>query len=169
MTRHKALAAGAGLFALATTLGMTLSGNGLILAWVVGALFVWLDPKLSKPAWITITIVSVIGLLGLLLLKHNAVYSIPVVTLTAIGIFSAFKATSWDILVPLRRPITFVADYSYSLYLIHFSILIWTAALAPGIRGIGFLAIGFIVSNVVAIVWWFLFERHHRKMRSLLR
>ncbi|WP_366941332.1 acyltransferase [uncultured Microbacterium sp.] len=168
-TRHKVLAMSAGLFALATVAGTTLSGNALILAWVVGALFAWVDPKLSKTAWAGVAVVSAAALLGFVLLRHNSVYSIPVVTFTAVGIFAAFKAASWDVLVPVHRPVVFVADYSYSLYLIHFPILVWMAALIPTLRGVGFLALGFVLSNAIAIVWWFLFERHHRRVRALLR
>lgn len=168
LTQHKVVVAVVGLFAVTTVLGSILSGNPLVLAWVVGGLFAWLDPTLSKTAWTVIAVLSVVGIIGILYVKQGAVYSIPVVALTPVAIFAAFRAAKWGVLARVRRPITFIADYSYSLYLIHFSVLVWMAALTPEFRGVGFIVLGSVVSNTVAIAWWFLFERHHRKVRIRL-
>lgn len=168
LTRHKVSATVAGILALITVMGSSFSGNMLISAWIVGIALAWWDPQLSPRAWRGITVTATGGLLWFLWLKPGAVYSFPVVVATSVMVLAGFKAWSWDVLKPAERPIRFLADYSYSLYLIHFSVLVWLAAMSPGTRGWRFILIGFVLGNVAAIASWALFERHFPTVRRWL-
>jgi peptidoglycan/LPS O-acetylase OafA/YrhL len=63
--------------------------------------------------------------------------ALPVVLGTAALIAAGETATPARVLAPLRlRPLTFIGDISYSLYLWHFPLLIIATALCPGAVGI---------------------------------
>ena len=71
---------------------------------------------------------------------------------------------------PVRTIVKYVSDYSYSLYLVHFSLLVYLQTV-PRVRAHPSAAIvfGFLVANVVAFCFWFLFERHYPSVRRALR
>lgn len=66
----------------------------------------------------------------------------------------------------MRTVPRFVADFSYSLYLTHFTLLTWLLTLVAADRLDRSAAFWLCLagSNVVAIVFWWLFERHHRAL-----
>ncbi|MBU0604562.1 MAG: acyltransferase [Gammaproteobacteria bacterium] len=68
-----------------------------------------------------------------------------------------------------NRVTRFAADYSYSLYLIHYSfiVLLHAFGLFTGKPVLDFL-IFFVACNVVSVVFWFLFERHYRRVAAFL-
>ena len=68
----------------------------------------------------------------------------------------------------LRRAIDFFADYSYSLYLIHFTILIWFAVRHPSfeLRDPTMFVTVLVVANLAAMLFWFVFERHYPALAS---
>jgi peptidoglycan/LPS O-acetylase OafA/YrhL len=165
-TRLSLLSTAVGLFALVSVIGTTLSGNMLIGSWIVGALLGWSVPQLSSRAWRLIALGASAITVGFLILDPGSVYRFPVVAGTSIAILAAYRASAWTVLGPAQRPIKFVADYSYSLYLIHFSVLVWVAALLPDLRGAWFVVIGVVVGNGIAILCWLAFERHFPTIRS---
>ena len=81
------------------------------------------------------------------------------------ALLALFQAWSWNVLIPASRPVRFVADYSYSLYLIHFSLLVWCAAQFPTFTGWAFITTMWLVCNVAAVIAWWLFERHFGTVR----
>lgn len=114
---------------------------------------------------------SCAGLLaGRILATHFRVYDLQFAMLASGILFGIFFALGFarPVALPpwLRRAIGFLADYSYSLYLTHFTILVWLLV-HFGDRHEGqasrfWLAIG--GANIVAILFWFLFERHHQAL-----
>lgn len=62
-----------------------------------------------------------------------------------------------------NRLARFTADYSYSLYLIHYSLIfaLHAAGLGTG-KAMLDLALYFVLCNAVAIAFWYLFERNYR-------
>ncbi len=66
----------------------------------------------------------------------------------------------------IRRAIDFLADYSYSLYLIHFTILIFCALRYPGEAAYDPAKFGGVLlgANLCALIFWFLFERHYHAL-----
>ena len=63
-----------------------------------------------------------------------------------------------------------LAHYSYSLYLVHNSVVVLLALkVFPGEIGPGYLLLAFVASQLAAIAFWWLFERHYRVVRRWLR
>lgn len=165
-SKYRVAALAIGLFALATAVGTTLSGSMLISAWIVGAVIAWWAPRFSPRAWTTIAVVATCATIGFLMLEPGSVYRFPAVAGTSIAILAAFRASSWDALKRAATPIKFVAGYSYSLYLIHFSVLIWTAAVLPAFRGVWFVLATFALANIIAVLCWAAFERKYLVVRA---
>lgn len=70
----------------------------------------------------------------------------------------------------IRKPVTFLANYSYSLYLIHYSALALMFAYIPTTEhNITTFWCAIVTINLVAIVFWYLFERHHRTVAAFLK
>ena len=63
----------------------------------------------------------------------------------------------------------FFADYSYSLYLVHYSLIYCVASLGwlPDSGPVKFMLL-FVLCNLVAVVMWWLFERNHRVVNATL-
>lgn len=83
-------------------------------------------------------------------------------------LFSAlFAVGAWQRAVStiLERGIGFVAAYSYSLYLIHHTLLVWAGIQYPNATHSVPAFLGFVLaSNAAAILFWYLFERHYRTL-----
>jgi peptidoglycan/LPS O-acetylase OafA/YrhL len=105
-----------------------------------------------------------------LVMERGALYELQFAVFLAMLIFGALFA-----LTGVRRAgpaaiVGFIAGYSYSLYLIHHSIveLLWVKR--PDLIGSHAAFWGVIVlSNLAAIVFWWAFERHHRQMAKAAR
>ncbi len=93
-------------------------------------------------------------------------------TYLASAIFS-FLFVLGDNLTPPKiftKIIKFVADYSYSLYLIHFTVLTYLYVRFPDKEhDLVFFWGAIILSNIVAIILWHLFERHHRTVGNWIK
>ncbi len=165
-TQRIAAASIFGGFALVSVLGTSLGGNMLIVAWVIGAALAWWSPDFSASTWRWIAGASILLVVAYLLVLPDGTYTLPVVALTAVAVVASFRSSSWQILQRIAGPIRWLADYSYSLYLIHFSVLVWVVSASPGTPGWAHVAIGVVASNVVAIGCWLAFERHHKAIRA---
>ena len=86
----------------------------------------------------------------------------------ATALFGSFFALgTWRGAVPaaVERLVGFLAGYSYSLYLTHYTLLEFLRVRFPGAPndpGAFWLAI--LAANLLAIAFWWLFERHHRRL-----
>lgn len=107
-------------------------GVGVILAIVLVRR--QLHPLFSR----VLTVVGALGIgIGVMTVDGStgfpAPWALPVVLGTAALITSGETATPSPLLAPLRtKPLVFVGDISYSLYLWHYPLLIFGVALAPG-------------------------------------
>lgn len=79
--------------------------------------------------------------------------------------------TAWQPGVRLDRLARGLAAISYSLYLTHFTLLILVATLmrAGYLNGRVAIVLCFVAANAFAVLFWWLFERHHRRMAQWLR
>jgi peptidoglycan/LPS O-acetylase OafA/YrhL len=71
---------------------------------------------------------------------------------------------------PLARLVGFLAGYSYSLYLTHYTLLEFIAIrLVP--HGEGPLVFWLVIAgaNLFATIFWYLFERHHRQLARVMK
>lgn len=70
----------------------------------------------------------------------------------------------------LSNGVRFIADYSYSLYLTHATVFIFLLICFPEQQNNWyFAAFAIIIAQGVAIIMWYLFERHHKKLSEILR
>jgi peptidoglycan/LPS O-acetylase OafA/YrhL len=67
----------------------------------------------------------------------------------------------------LARALRFPSDFSYSLYLVHFPVLIYLETWLPRTLGpVVSIGIALVVANLVAALFWYLFERHYLAVRA---
>lgn len=89
-----------------------------------------------------------------------------------LALFSLLFAlrTDWSLPRIIRKIIWFIAEYSYSLYLVHYPLIVFLYLKYPGHdNDSAFFWMAVLLSNIVAIVFWFLFERHHRTIGTWLK
>jgi len=149
-------------------------GHCLSFVWALGAGAALLQQRLAALAahpsarriWAGAALVSVLALGGHVLAAGLQVYELQFAVLAGAVLFSLFfllgtvpaALPSW-----LSRLVDRLADYSYSLYLTHFTVLIWFSLNLPsaGHRDPVLFATVIITANAVALGFWFLFERHY--------
>ncbi|MCK1475436.1 acyltransferase [Bradyrhizobium sp. 197] len=145
-------------------------GRSLFALWLGGALVYFLDrsPVAKFVPAATIALVGVAAFTATTL--PGAEYNLISYGLLA-AVFFGLVAMSQSVHLitspAILKTIAFVADYSFSLYLVHHTIMyaIWTIFPA---RGPGIFAIAVIVSNLVAIGLAEIGEKHHRIVASFL-
>lgn len=166
------------LIGVAALLGTAVNTPGLIIAWIAGMSAKLLSdrypPACVRPAvWIAVASACVVAAGFRLHATSYNLYS-PLATILMSGAFFAFflpllkkrtaRGGGW-----VMRAGQFMADVSYSLYLIHFSVLIWMAALFPNLVSNPFaILIGLFVSNFLAWALYITCERHFRTVRQLI-
>jgi peptidoglycan/LPS O-acetylase OafA/YrhL len=116
--------------------------------------------------WAGATLVSLAALGGHVLASGLQVYELQFAIFTGcvlFGLFFLFGTLPIGLPRQLSRLIDRLADYSYSLYLTHFTVLIWFVLHRPSEshRDPATFAALFVTANVVALAFWFLFERHY--------
>jgi peptidoglycan/LPS O-acetylase OafA/YrhL len=106
------------------------------------------------------------------LLKHPNVAELQTAVFLALALFGVlFALGTMSQRVPawIERPIAWMANYSYSLYLTHLQILTLVLCWLPERRHDPALLVEAIVaSNVFAVGFAYLFERHHRRLANYL-
>jgi peptidoglycan/LPS O-acetylase OafA/YrhL len=117
---------------------------------------------------------SLLLLIGFIFARGFMVYDLQFAIFTAGILFGIFFALGF---CPVARPsligqaINFMADYSYSLYLIHFTIIV-AFVLLRGSHELydpkGFVLL-ITIANAAAILFWFAFERHYRSLARLAK
>ncbi|MGZ4687031.1 acyltransferase family protein [Oryzihumus sp.] len=155
-------------------------GSGLPLAWVIGMLYAFQHERMT-----TFSRRSHLGVVALgagtavVVLLHTGMnlYHPAVDVGIAAALLSLFHAVARD-WAGLRTPVLsgavkLASDYSYSLYLVHFSLLIYLQILLPDSWPAWLcILVAFTVANVAALAAWWLFERHYpavgRRLRRLV-
>ncbi len=157
-------------------------GDCLTLVWGLGMLFALLQDRLARraaeqgrspkksdlAALATVCIVVCAGLLGGRIVATGfRVYDLQFAIFVSgilFGLFFLAGSVRLVLPAPLRRAIDFLANYSYSLYLIHFTVLMMFVVYLPSPTRHDpskFLAL-VIVANLCSIIFWIAFERHYR-------
>src|SRR6185437_10745947 len=145
-------------------------GKGLFALWLGGSL-IYLALRSSTPNFTLGMIVGIGGIAGFVMTAHpGAEYNFklyPFLAAVFFGLVAATQSTHLLASSKIERPIRFFADYSFSLYLVHHTIMyaFWTIS---SVRGMGAFAGSVIVSNIVAIVLANIGEKNHRKMAKSL-
>jgi peptidoglycan/LPS O-acetylase OafA/YrhL len=155
-------------------------GQCLSFVWAIGAAAAWVQDRLMRhggPAaligrrrWARgvagLLAISALLMVGRLQATDARIYDLQFALFAGGVLFGGFFLLGLaPITVPriVSRSIDRIADYSYSLYLIHYTVLIWFAVHRPSASHYDpatYWAV-FAISNGAAWIFWFLFERHY--------
>lgn len=145
-------------------------GRGLFSLWIGGAATYYLTERLhiARSPAIFFALASFCSFLALT--GPGEEYRFVAYTLLLIafvGVVSWSQRTNGISIVASLR-IKFFADYSFTLYLIHHTVMVATKTLFPQSGGIG-LAVAVLVSNILAIILAEIGEKQHRKLLAMLQ
>jgi peptidoglycan/LPS O-acetylase OafA/YrhL len=151
-------------------------GKALTLIWLLGAVSAYLFRQALVHHYPLRTIGGVILSLSAIALAGHIrkvgfdPYELQCATLMALGIFGllAFLPSGWNAPLAFKLPARLLASYSYSLYLVHNTVLIvvlrnvetqsiWTKVL-----------LGVLLAHLCAYLNYLAFERHYRAVSSWL-
>jgi len=134
-------------------------------------------PQFDKRQWFRIFLgiagAGLVATVGRLFANHFELSELQFGVFLAIFVFALLFACGASRLVmprPVERIAGFVAGYSYSLYLTHHTILEFLSVRLSGeLSDAALFWISIAASNIVAIGFWYLFERHHRHLARILK
>jgi peptidoglycan/LPS O-acetylase OafA/YrhL len=84
-------------------------------------------------------------------------------------ILSAIQAGNAHVSRWIFVPIKAVSDYSYTLYLVHYSVLVFLAHWNGEVPGGVLFVIGFVACNVISAILYVLFECRYRSVAARLK
>ena len=145
-------------------------GFGLFILWLMGALvyFAGLTSIRERAPAVTIGILGSVAFVAVTPGGHE--YNLISYFALFVAFFGLATATQFVHRVTsasLVRCIGFFADYSYSLYLIHYTIMYAFWIIIPA-RGFAMFALAVIASNAIAIVLAEVGEKHHKTLAKKL-
>jgi peptidoglycan/LPS O-acetylase OafA/YrhL len=146
-------------------------GHGLFALWLGGAAVYFAVRSSAVPYRIAVPLAACAGACFVLFTHSGAEYNLAAYVLLALSFFGAVAATQGSrafVLPSVEVPIRFLADYSFSLYLVHHTIMyaLWT--IFPDL-GLAMFATSIVVSNVAAIILAEIGEKHHRQFARILK
>jgi peptidoglycan/LPS O-acetylase OafA/YrhL len=163
------------LFALAVPAAALLKSSGLIVAWVVGMTIRLGRGRIEALRSRLLTILAALSLAmaGWRWAAASYHFYDPVVAGflgIALFLFMALRQRMPSSKSgPYRTVVEWMSNISYSLYLVHLSLIVYFAHWFPGLVGNPVsVVLLFILCNVVATIFYFLFERHHLLVRRKL-
>ncbi|MEO5882989.1 MAG: acyltransferase family protein [Caldimonas sp.] len=152
------------------------SGNGLIVAWIAGMLFRLAREslmRLRKDVLWTLCIGSGALLAGALTRNAFDFYAGTISLLFSVCLLTLYHAVDPGERMP--RPLSLggfflgLSTISYSVYLVHLSILFWILAFAPQLTGkASTFVVLVLAANAAAVLFYFAFERHYVSVRRFL-
>lgn len=164
------------LFALIVPAYSLLRGNGLVLAWIVGMGAALQHERLARlPRWVLAAAGLVVAALAVLLAwREQMNFYHPLFAL----LFSAglvichllsLRPAATRPPGPLSRLVDGLSEISYSVYLVHLSVLFWLVAWRPDLTGrLDALLVLVLLANLVAVLFYLGFERHFPAVRRRL-
>ncbi|WP_129776550.1 acyltransferase family protein [Peristeroidobacter soli] len=155
------------------------AGKSLSLVWLVGGMagflvvYMGLDGPAARSKLLAALIVACgAAALGARTVKHGFdpydLQTAFLMTLIFFGIFLRLNqaATAWKIPAALAR---FGASYSYSLYLVHNTVMVIVFEHTHGWPKAAAIALGVVLAHLVALLVYHSFEKHHRAVGTYLR
>lgn len=145
------------------------AGDALFLTWLVGAGFALIFNfihknymRVSNTIGLSLLIYGALCLPVRLLENDFGAYDIPTSVFLGCIVFSPlFLSRYFYFPLRLRYVCTFFASFSYSLYLIHNTVIILVYSYAP-FNYYGKIIISVFLSVFIAFLFYFLFEKHYR-------
>jgi peptidoglycan/LPS O-acetylase OafA/YrhL len=150
-------------------------GNGLALVWIFGVAVYLLLAGRKIEASRNVFALGALAFLGLsviLLRGTKEAYDPKLAALLAAAMLCAvlaFDRITWKVPALVARAIRFVAGYSFTLYLLHYSILDLMAAHRLVADPTANFLLAFVIANVVSILVALATEAHHKRFADWLR
>lgn len=155
--------------ALSYVVGFILSdsraGPFLTIVWIVGALLTLVRVTNAQRHYLWSLLIFGLLLTGIGMYRFSDLLPFAACSVF-VGLAGLFRLTQRK--VRSLGIFHFPAKYSYSLYLVHYPLMLFLAEVSSASDWFNFI-FGVFISNLIAIAFYALFERHHRKLRSWLR
>jgi peptidoglycan/LPS O-acetylase OafA/YrhL len=163
------------LFALVVPANLLFGGNALALAWLVGMFGAIRERQfLAFPLPMRVVACAALGVCSIVVLWvygfdfYSPAFAI-VFSSFVVAVHFAFGNAVLKHDGVLSWTVSRLSDISYSVYLVHLSVLFWILAWNPSGAGtVATVVLCVLVSNVVAVVFYLSFERHYPRVRRWL-
>jgi peptidoglycan/LPS O-acetylase OafA/YrhL len=155
------------------------AGKALSLVWLVGGIagflvvYIGTDSKAARSKTLAACVVSfgALALAARIFKRGFDPYDLQTAFLMTVMFFGIFlrlnQATRvWKIPAALAK---FFASYSYSLYLVHNTVLVLVFENTGGLPKAWSIAIGVVLAHAAALLVYHSFEKHHRAVGTFLR
>lgn len=170
------------LLAVAVPAASLTNGSGLVLAWLVGMTYALGRQAATAASALTHGGIAALGAASavLSLVSHEWNFYQPMVCIgVALMVMSLYHVVATrradDAPVQVARAplaasfVRLLSDYSYSLYLVHFSLLVYLTTLLPETwQARWAILTAFVLANLVALGFWWTFERRYPAVRRRL-
>lgn len=146
-------------------------GRGLFLLWIGGACVYFAARAVEPSRIVSLALIMVPAVAFIWLEKPGEEYRLaayPFLVLAFFGLVSLTQSTSSMVTTRVRSVIGFAADYSFSLYLVHHTIMMAIWLIYPH-RGLTVFMVAVGASNIAAILLAEIGEKHHRKLAGILK
>jgi peptidoglycan/LPS O-acetylase OafA/YrhL len=145
-------------------------GKSLFLLWLGGGYLFLIARKVRPPYWIAVAIAAIALIAYLAAVRAHTEYRPSTYPLLLLFVFGVVTASQQTRIITSPRAVTairFIAGYSFTLYLIHHT-LMWTAfQLWPRSGWLVFVAL-VLLSNIVAATMALTTEMRHKQLAALL-
>jgi peptidoglycan/LPS O-acetylase OafA/YrhL len=146
-------------------------GRGLFLLWIGGSYLFLISQRIRLSKTFSIFLFAVAGVAYLCFTKTGHEYNFltyPALLIVIFGLIQFTQHTTVFSRSKLERVIRFVAGYSFTLYLVHYTIMMAVVNLWPGSGVYRFLS-AVVAANVVACAIAVPTEMRHRKFAQYLK
>lgn len=152
-------------------------GSGLSLTWLLGALaaYVWVSawqrsPGKQRLGWVVLVVGLVCllgraGKIGLAFEDHGMIVLEALVILGVLAVVDSARTAP----ATLRAAVEFLAAYSYSLYLVHNTVLVIFRTQLTDSLGRWTAPAAMVAAHLCALLVYVLFERHYRQVGRWLK
>ncbi len=147
-------------------------GHGLAAIWLMGAIIYWrltnnnscMEKGKDRYIYVSLLFTS-LAIIRITITKQA--YDVIFALLIAIALFYlliVFQKTTFVINDKTKRKIKFIADYSFTLYLTHYSILDFMANVKNFVSPYILFGGAFIICNIIAILLAYCSEMRHKEL-----
>lgn len=144
-------------------------GRGLFSLWLAGAVIYFLTSRIIEPNRFGFVLAAVCAVI-FTAVTHTAAeynfYSYAFLVAGFLGLILAIQNVHF-FSPPVTRVIRFFADYSFTLYLVHYTAMYALRRVWPESGTAGFFT-GLLLANFAAIALAYAGEKHHKKLARLL-
>lgn len=149
-------------------------GGGLMIVWIMGCIIsVILNFKVKKSLgrWSLLPAITLLLLATLRVYLVKNAYDLPFAFLFMVGVYFLILYTNYSkFILPksVKKVIHITADYSLTLYLLHYSIFVFLTAFLDSYSPYILFVIGVILSNALSFTIAYFTEMRYKKLRAFL-